>query len=105
MRLLRALLCPNRTFAGIALLAALVVGEMADTRHHLSEHGCATDARRASREEQCTCAGLHAAPLAGHAPVALALVELEHGHAPAIAHAAPARRGEADASPRAPPRS
>jgi hypothetical protein len=105
MSLLRALLGPGRLLAGLLLLAAFVTGGVADMRHHLTEHGCAADAGAGARDEHCTCAGLHAAPLAGHAPVALAAVLAAREPAPLAAHEAPHRHGDAHAAPRAPPRS
>jgi hypothetical protein len=105
MRLLHPLVRSGRTLAGIVLLAALVVGEVADARHHLSEAGCGAEEHGTGRDDNCACTGLHAAPLAGHAPVALAAVVEERGLAPLAAHEAAHRHGEAHAAPRAPPRS
>ena len=105
MRILRGFLRSGRALAGLALLASLFAGELADTRHHLSEHGCATDAHAPGRDDNCTCAGLHAAPLAGHAPVALAAVQVERAAATPVAPQRPSRHGVSDAAPRAPPRS
>jgi len=95
----------GRALAGLLLLATLVAGEVADARHHLSEPGCPTESGGPGRDDHCTCAGIHAAPLAGHAPVPLAAVVLEREHAPCVVLAAPRRERETEASPRAPPRS
>jgi hypothetical protein len=100
-----ALLRHGRVLAALLLLATFVAGEVADARHHLSEHGCAADAGPGRRDDNCTCASLHAAPLAGHAPVALAPAETHDG-APAILVAlTPRREVVVAAAPRAPPRS
>lgn len=105
MRILHWCLRSGRALAGLVLLATLFAGELADTRHHLSEHGCTTDAHSSGREDHCTCAGLHAAPLAGHAPVALAAVEIERATGTPFATLHASRHGVSDAAPRAPPRS
>ena len=105
MRFLRQFLRSGRALAGLALLATLFAGELADTRHHLSEHGCTTDAHSSGRDDNCICAGLHAAPLAGHAPVALASIHVEHAAATPATPQRPTRHGVSDAAPRAPPRS
>ena len=105
MNLFRWLSRSGHAVAGLWLLATLVVGEVADTRHHLSEHGCAADTHTPGRDDNCTCAGLHAAPLAGHAPVALAPVAVERELAVADATSHPSRHGVPSAAPRAPPRS
>lgn len=105
MRLLRPFVRSGRALAGIALLAALVVGEVADARHHLAESGCASDASGPGRDDNCTCAGLHSATPAGLAPAAFTPVEREHGWAPGAVPVATRRLREAEASPRAPPRS
>ena len=105
MNSLRWLFRSGRAVAGLLLLASLVVGDMADTRHHLSEQGCTTDSHGASREENCTCAGLHAAPLTGHAPVALAPVAIERAPVVVSATDRVARHGVTNAAPRAPPAS
>jgi len=105
MRSFRVLLRPGRLVAALLLLAAFAAGSAADLRHHLDAQGCAADAAPGGRDEHCTCAGLHAAPLAGHAPVLLTAVTVERGHTPLAAHEAPHRHGEAHAAPRAPPRS
>ena len=105
MTLLRWLSRSGRAVAGLLLLATLVAGETADTRHHLAEHGCATDAHSAERDDNCTCAGLHAAPMAGHAPVLLAQVTTERHATVASVSARPSRHGVSNAAPRAPPRS
>lgn len=105
MHMLRWCLRSGRALAGLLLLATLFAGELADTRHHLSDHGCATDTHAPGRDDNCTCAGLHAAPLAGHAPVALAAVEIERATGTPVATLRPSRHGVSDAAPRAPPRS
>ena len=105
MRLLKRVLGHGQALAALLLLATLVAGEAADARHHLSETGCPTESSGPARDDHCTCAGLHAAPLAGHAPVALAAIVLEREHPPCAQQAAPLRERDAEASPRAPPRS
>jgi len=95
----------GRVAAGLWLLGTLVLGEVADARHHLVEHGCASDAKSPSRDDNCTCASLHAAPLAGHPPVALAPIAIEREMAVVVAADRPARHAGTRASPRAPPRS
>ncbi len=102
---IRWLFRSSRAAAGLLLLASFVVGELADTRHHLSEQGCAADSHGPTRDDNCTCAGLHAAPLAGHAPVALAPVEIERPRIVVSATGRAARRGVTRAAPRAPPAS
>jgi hypothetical protein len=104
MNPLRWLFRSGRAVAGLLLLASFLVGEAADARHHLSEQGCATDSHGPTRDN-CTCAGLHAAPLAGHAPVALAPVEIERPRVVVSATGRVARRGVTSAAPRAPPAS
>jgi hypothetical protein len=105
MDLFRWCLRSGRALAGLLLLATLFAGELADARHHLSEHGCATDTHESGRDDNCTCAGLHAAPLAGLAPVPLAAVAILCAAATPADPQRPARHGVADAAPRAPPRS
>jgi hypothetical protein len=105
MDLFRWLFRSGRAVAGLLLLATLVVGEVADARHHLAEHGCATDTHSPGRDDNCTCAGLHAAPLAGHAPVALTPVAIERELVVASATQHVSRHGVSNAAPRAPPRS
>jgi hypothetical protein len=57
---------PRRVFAAWLLLAALFAGEVADAHHHLSEHGCA--AETGGRDDNCTCASLHASSIASEPP-------------------------------------
>jgi hypothetical protein len=104
MRFLRVPFRHGRSLAGLALLAALVAGDVVDTRHHLTDHGCAADTHENGRDERCACAALHAAPLAGDAPVAFTPVATGQAPAPAFALASARRHGVADAAPRAPPR-
>jgi len=101
MHLLRTRFLPGREFLALLLLATLVVGEVADTRHHLSERGCAADA--GGRDDNCTCASLHAVSLAREAPAQLAPVELEREVAPTAIALAPTACAIISAAPRAPP--
>jgi hypothetical protein len=105
MNPLRWLFRSHRAVAGLLLLASLVVGEAADMRHHLSEQGCAADSHGPTRDDNCTCAGLHAAPLAGHAPVALAPVAIERALVVVSSTEHASRRGVPGVAPRAPPAS
>ena len=105
MNPLRWLFRSGRAVAAVLLLGSFMLGEAADTRHHLSEQGCASDSHGPTRDDNCTCAGLHAAPLAGHAPVALAPVEIERPRVVVSATGRAARRGVTRAAPRAPPAS
>jgi len=91
----------GRAFAGVLLLATLVAGEVADARHHVSEHGCAADA--GGRDDNCTCASLHAAPFGGEGIAQAAPVEIEREQAPAAVAIAPTVRAARTAAPRAPP--
>jgi len=102
MRLLRRLFRNARALAGVLLLATLVVGEVADARHHLSERGCAADA--AGRDDNCTCASLHAAPLASEPLAQPAPIEHEIAFATVTVASLPVARTACAASPRAPPR-
>jgi hypothetical protein len=105
MRLLRRLIRDPRALGALLLLALFAAGEMADARHHLTDHGCVTDTQApGQRDEHCTCAGLHALPLGAHVLADPRPVEQERTFAPAaIAVVKIAHRG-AGASPRAPPR-
>ena len=96
------LLRPERAFLALLLLTALVVGEVADARHHLSEQGCAADA--GGRDDNCTCASLHAVSLAPDAPAQIAPVEFERAFTPLVEVLAPPACAVLGAAPRAPPR-
>lgn len=102
MRFLRRVFAPRRALAALLLLSALVAGEVADARHHLSEHGCASDT--GGRDDNCTCANLHASSVVDPVPVAIAPLELEREFTPLAATLAPRVRAASHASPRAPPR-
>ena len=101
MHLLRKLFRPGRSLTALLLLAALVAGELADARHHLSEVGCAADS--GGRDDNCTCASLHAGSLAGDLPVQATPVELEREFVPTAMALAPTARAVIGAAPRAPP--
>jgi len=78
MRLPVWLLRSGRALAALLLLTTLVVGEVADARHHLSETGCASDhARGPGRDDCCACTSLHVAPLTSPSPVLMAPVVVE----------------------------
>ena len=65
MRLLHGFLRHGRALAALILLATLVVGEVADARHHLAESGCASEHTEGPRRDDCcACTSLHVAPLA-----------------------------------------
>src|SRR5262249_8836914 len=102
MRLLRRLFRDARALAALALLTTLVVGGLADARHHLSARGCAGDA--AGREDHCICASLHAAPLGSEPMAQPAPSEREFPVAVAAVASRPIARAACAASPRAPPR-
>ena len=101
MHTLRGWFRPGRELLALLLLATLAVGEVADARHHLSEHGCAADT--GGRDDNCTCASLHAVSLATDAPTQAAPVELERQFAPVTIALAPTARAILGAAPRAPP--
>jgi len=105
MRRFHGLLRHGRVLAALLLLATFVAGEVADAQHHLSELGCASDAGPGQRDDNCTCAGLHAAPLIGHAPVALAPAQTSDAAIVAPVAPVPRRGVVVAAAPRAPPRS
>ncbi len=87
MRLLHRLFRTGRALAALMLLTTLVVGEVADARHHLSEH-----------------ASLHVTSPASDGVTQATPVECENTiAAAAIAFSPPARAARA-AAPRAPPR-
>jgi hypothetical protein len=92
---------PGRELLALLLLTTLVVGEVADARHHLSEHGCAADT--GGRDDNCTCASLHAVSLASDLPAQAAPVELERQFMPVAIALAPTARAIISAAPRAPP--
>ena len=102
MRLLRGVFQTGRALAPLLLLTTLVVGELADARHHLSERGCAGDAT--GRDDNCTCASLHAAPLASEPIAQPAPVEDECEFACTAIAAAPHASAPRAAAPRGPPR-
>jgi len=102
MRLLRRLFCNTRALAALLLLTALVAGEAADARHHLSERGCPGDA--GGRDGSCACASLHAAPIAAE-PLAQPAPQEHEREFTLVAQAlAPVARVVRGAAPRAPPR-
>lgn len=92
MRLAVWLLRSGRALAALLLLTTLVVGEVADARHHLSETGCASDhAEGPQRDDACACTSLHVSPIATPgavwvAPVSvdLQLVASPGAHAPVV---------------------
>ena len=92
----------GRALAAVLLLSARIAGEVADARHHLSEHGCASDS--GGRDDNCTCANLHAVSFADPVPVASAPLEHAGDFTPLAAVRAPRTRAATHASPRAPPR-
>ena len=92
---------PGREFLALLLLATLAVGEVADARHHLSEQGCAADT--GGRDDNRTCASLHAVSLASDVPTQAAPVELERQFAAAAIAPAPTACAIVSAAPRAPP--
>ena len=89
----------------LVLLATLVGGEVADARHHVTEETCAAESHSpAGREENCTCAALHAVPMGIELAAIQAPIAQEREFAPdAIAAAHREHRGT-EAAPRAPPR-
>ncbi len=101
MHLIGRLFRPQRVLAAWLLLVSLFAGEVADAHHHLSEHGCAAD--RGGRDDNCTCASLHASSVASEAPTQLAPVTREREYAPlSLSH--PHRlRAASGTAPRAPP--
>jgi hypothetical protein len=101
MHPLRRLTRPGRALPALLLLTTLVVGEVADARHHLSEHGCAADS--GGRDDNCTCASLHAVSLASDAPAQLAPVEHEREFALIAVVSTPRPYAAISAAPRAPP--
>ena len=101
MNLLRKLFRPERALAALLLLASLLVGQVADARHHLSDHGCPGDT--GGRADHCACASLHAVSLADEAPAQWAPVEMERDLARAANGLAPIARAVISAAPRAPP--
>lgn len=102
MHLLRTLFRPRRGLAALLLLASLLAGEVADARHHLADQGCAADTR--GRDDNCTCASLHAVSLAHDVPVQAAPIELEREFALTALALPPVARAVISAAPRAPPR-
>ena len=102
MRLLSRLFRTGRAISALLLLTTLVVGEVADARHHLSEHGCPAD--RGGRDDQCTCASLHVTSLASEPVMQIAPVECESEPAFVVIAIAPIARAARAAAPRAPPR-
>lgn len=105
LRLFRRLIRDPRTLGALLLLALFTAGEVADARHHLADHGCATDTHApGQRDDHCTCAGLHAFPLGTHALTDPTPVAQERQFTPAAAATAPLALRGAEASPRAPPR-
>jgi hypothetical protein len=105
LRLLRRLIRDPRALGALLLLSLFAAGEVADARHHLADHGCATDTHApGQRDDHCTCAGLHALPLGAHAFTDPAPAAQEREFTPATAVTAPRAQRGAEASPRAPPR-
>jgi len=102
MRLLRRLFRTGRALAALMLLTTLVVGEVADARHHLSEHGCPAD--RGGRDDQCTCASLHVTSLASDGVTQATPVECESAAAFVAFATGPLIPVACAAAPRAPPR-
>ena len=101
MHLVRRLFPHRRALAALLLLASLIVGQVADARHHLSDQGCPADSGR--HVDHCTCTSMHAVPLASEAPAQVAPVELEREVTPAAIAQAPIARAVISAAPRAPP--
>jgi len=105
MHLLRRLLRTPRALGALCLLATLLAGEAADAGHHLLEQGCGSEAHSpGERDENCTCAALHAVPLGDDAPALMTPVVLARRFAAADAEAAQHVHRSAEAAPRAPPR-
>lgn len=105
LRLFRRLIRDPRALGALLMLALFAAGEIADARHHLADHGCATDTHApGQRDDHCTCAGLHAFPFGTHGLADPTPVEQDSEFAPAAASAAPRAHRGAEASPRAPPR-
>lgn len=105
LRLLRRLIRDPRALGALLLLSLFAAGEVADARHHLADHGCATDTHvPEERDDHCTCAGLHALPLGAHPLADPAPVAQAREFTPAAAATAPLALRGAEASPRAPPR-
>ncbi|MEQ1834430.1 MAG: hypothetical protein ABL977_15395 [Candidatus Eisenbacteria bacterium] len=102
MSFLRRWFVSGRALAALLLLSALLAGEVADARHHLSDHGCASDT--GGRDDNCTCAGLHAASSVDPVPVAEAPLEHEREFTALAMAPPPSKLAAAHASPRAPPR-
>ena len=102
MRLLRRLFGNGRALSALLLLTALVAGEAADARHHLSDRGCAAD--HGGRDGNCACASLHAAPIAAEPLPQPAPLEHEREFAPVAQAIAPVASAVLGAAPRAPPR-
>src|SRR5215510_2338983 len=101
MKRLRWLFRAGRVLSAFLLLATFLVGEVADGRHHLSAHGCAGDSP--GRDDNCTCASLHAAPFASDAVTQVTPVECERQFTPIAEVLAPIARTTRGAAPRAPP--
>lgn len=94
----------GRSLAALILLATLVVGEVADARHHLADAGCASEsAGGPERDDHCTCANLHAVSLAAAAPIAAAPLALSREFTPATPTQAPVAHAACATPPRAPP--
>lgn len=101
MRLPNWIVRHGRALAGLLLLATLAVGEVADAAHHLDAHGCASEA--GGRQEDCTCASLHAGTPPGDAAAPMAPHAEEQSFSPLAPASVPSPRTPARDCPRAPP--
>jgi len=105
MHLLHLPFRTGRAAAALCLLATLLAGEAADSWHHLAEQGCGSGAHApGERDQDCTCAALHAVPLGDDAPALMTPVVLARRFAVADVEATPHVHRSAEAAPRAPPR-
>jgi hypothetical protein len=101
MRLPNWIVRHGRALAGLLLLATLAVGEVADTVHHLDEHGCSSET--GGRQEDCTCASLHAGTPPGDVAAPSAPFAEEQPFSPLAPARMPCPRTPARDVPRAPP--
>ena len=104
MRFFLRLLHTPRAFGALILLATLVGGEVADARHHVTEEACAAESHApGNREENCTCAALHAVPIGVVLAAIQAPIGEEREFAPDATAAAHREHRGTEAAPRAPP--
>jgi hypothetical protein len=105
LRFFRRMFRDPRALGALLLLAVFAAGEIADARHHLADHGCVADSHApGQRDDNCTCASLHALPLGEQALADPTPLVQEREYAPAATAVAPRTARRAQASPRAPPR-